>query len=209
MKPQNSLPVGTQQILLSLHRHSAGPGFGVTRLEGDAMREFLPRGLFIWGATEDTYVTRLQSGNQIEGDVNVQSRIPARYFGAGKTLEVMRELAERGELEGAVEPRQILAMQKVEPGVLVRLDIDGPFENACLWGLTRDSAMAPPPRRARIELLTVTGPLRPEERSESRWVGEVIESKLDGDRVVFEASGPSAEVVATMISAFANGPRYH
>lgn len=207
MKDRVALPIGAKQILLSFDEERQNYPRGTT-LQTTVMRPFLPRGLFLWGATDATVVTRLQLGNLIDGDAGIESRIPGRYFAAGKSFAALSELALVGELEGACEPRQILDVVQADPGMRVRLDIEGPYEQACLWGLTRDLGLVPP-RRARIESATVSGPLRPEEAREVRFVGEVIENGLAGEKIIFEAVGPSAEVVATLIAAFAAQDRRH
>lgn len=203
-------PAGTKNILLSFpyfDARSFAPGFSHMH-QTTVDRPFLPLGLLLWGATDYTYVKSIRVGNCVDGDANVcQSRIPGRYFEAGKTFEELLALAELGELEAAIEPRKVIQLQQAEPGVYVQVELEGPVDNLCFWGRTRTGAVAP--LRASIEELVVYGPLRPDEKRESRFVGQLIDGGLASDSVIFEASGPSAEIVSTLLAAHASGYGRH
>lgn len=200
------LPVGTSQLLLPMELGpTCQPGYCMT-LTSTVQVKFLPLGLLLWGATAETWVTNIRVGNRYEGCADFTSRIPGRYFAASKTMRQLIELAELGELEGAVEPRQILTMSEAAPGTHVGFDVEGPLDAACFWGISQTGPMLP--LRARITEETVQGPLRPEERRETRFVGVIIESRLGGDETVFEASGPTPESVSTLLAAYASSRRF-
>lgn len=198
--PQPSLRPGTRQILLSF------PGQDLLRNAPHSLhstylnRPFLPLGLLFWGATDETFVTGVRVGNQRDLDASsVGTRIPARYFEAGKTFAELSALADVGELQGAVELRQLLQLGEVYSGNQVNVEVEGPFESFCMWGLTSDGQA---PMLVRVQKQVKSGPLRLEEPPLESWLGEVIRRELAGDRVTFEVEGPSPEVVSGLIAAF-------
>lgn len=197
---QPSLRPGTKQVLLSFPNARAQPSGHVAMHSSGVYTAFLPLGLMFWGATEETFVRSVRVGNQVHVDLSTQEgRIPARYFQAGKTFSELLALADVGELQGAVEARQVLKMTQANAGSLVGVQVEGPFESFCMWGLTRDGE---PPLLVRIARQTKQGPLRPEEPSLDNWLGELIARELEGDRVEFECEGPTPEVVSGLVASF-------
>lgn len=203
MKPE-PIPYGTKQILLPM------PDLGdsarnLERLPGRseswstcAQFPFLPRGLALWGATPDTYVTGVTVGHQSELMAGY-GRIPGRYFEVGKTMTELARLADLGELEGAVEPRQILSMNVAEVGAMVRVSIEGPFSTFCLWGLTYSGAG--PAQNVLVERAVFQGPVLGEQKLEDRWSGRIVERGLGGDSTVLEVMAPTPEIAASLLTA--------
>lgn len=202
--PTPSLRPGTRQILLSF------PGGDVIQSAGNksthhtfVYQAFLPLGLLLWGATDETFVKRIRIGSTSDGDLASwgEGAIPGRYFEARKSFAELQRLAELGELIGAVDAMQVLQMREAEPGCQITVDIDGPVTQFCMWGLTHDGESLPP-KLARVVYQRKQGPIRPEEPELGSWLGEVIERRLSGDTPVFEVEAPTAEVAASLISTF-------
>ena len=185
MKKSSPLPAGTKQVLIGFPTPNLRTD-GLHYLTAAVYRSFLPRGLLLWGAKDSTRVHEIKVGNQIEGTITLNTGIPGRYFAAGKSFEELEALAELGELEGSVEPRQVLEMQEAAPGVSLRVVLSGPYDSLCLWGLTYAKGSS----RGYVTKVVQTG---------LGWKGTMIERRLDGEHPVFEAEGPTAEVVATLL----------
>jgi len=199
MKP-SALPIGTKQVLVAFPTGKSDregwaldPG-STRRLRAQVQFPFLPLGLFLWGATSDTYVARVGVANFAEVDV-AGVRLPGRFFQANYTFEGMQQLALRGELELAVAERQVLEMTQAEVGHILCLDIEGPVEQACLWGLTYLGDG--PTLQASIE--TVKAP----EHSglPPSYVGLLVERRLRGNRVIGEVHAPSEASVCSLLAA--------
>jgi hypothetical protein len=207
MKP-SALPIGTKQVLVAFPTgKSERPGWtqdpGATRrLTAQVQFPFLPLGLFLWGATSETYVTRIGVASWAEVDV-AGIRLPGRFFQANYTFEGMLQLALRGELELAIEERQLLEMNQAEVGHVLGLDIEGPVEQACLWGLTYLGDG--PTLRATIEVVPEPyrqgPPGHPPTGLGPTYTGQLIERRLRGDRVIGEASAPSERSVCSLLAA--------
>ncbi len=199
--PQPSLRPGTKQVLLSFPiPHSVGSAGMTMNHQVMVTGPFVPLGLLFWGATEDTYVRNVRVGNTFAVDINhIEARIPARYFETGRTFADLLALADAGELQGAIEPRQVIQMAQADLGNMIGVQVEGPFESFCMWGLTGEGRL---PLLVRVDRQVKQGPLRPEEPPLESWLGEVIERELAGDRVAFEVEGPSPEVVSGLIAAF-------
>lgn len=195
----SSLRPGTRQVLLGfsgVERHLPSER-GLRTLQSFVNNEFKPLGLFVWGSTNETLIHGVRVGNQSEVEVSGgYGPIPASYFETGRTLAELTALAESGELERAVELRQLTSMHVAFPGNSINVAIEGPFERVCMWGLVSDG---PPSRLVRVEQQTTIGAVPEGKTAETRWLGEVIERELSGDRASLEVVGPSAEVVAQLL----------
>jgi hypothetical protein len=172
-----------------------------------AHRPFLPLGLFIWGAKDETTVERCVVGSQHEGSIT-QEPIPARYFETGRTLAELEALADKGELELSLEQRHVIEMEVAEVGNSVSVAIKGPFENVCFWGLTY--AQRGPRLTQRIEPAEWQRELA-EGRGQAQvsgFRGQVIQHHLGGDRVISNVYAPSEESVCRLLAAAGHLERY-
>jgi hypothetical protein len=175
--PATSLRPGTKQVLLSF------PGQELRRQGPKSLHEtytnrpFLPLGLMFWGATQDTFVTAVRVGNDMGLDASsLGMRLPALYFQAGKTFAELAALAEVGELNGAVELRQLVQLGVAYTGNTLRVEVEGPFESFCMWGLTGDG--------------------------QAPLLAQIVSRELAGDRTTFECEGPTPEVVSGLLATF-------
>jgi hypothetical protein len=204
MKP-TTRPPGTKQVLLPMGKHTPSDERGLyrdrmTTLTQAAYRPFLPLGLFVWGATFDSYVSAFLVGNQHEMNIGPGEPIPARYFSEGRSLDDLQRLADAGELELNVEQRQILETEVAETGQHLTVRMTGPFESVCLWGLTYAQ------RRPLLTQKIAPGWIEQDnpERVKTRvagFQGQVIEHHLGGDRVISNVFAPSEESVCRLLVA--------
>ncbi len=184
-----------QEILLTFPTTSETRKFGPGEDRTWACQPYRlckPLGLFVWGATADTYVEWIGCGNA--GQVMAsQGRIPARFFETGRSFDEIKALADAGELELSTAQRQILNMDVLELGNQLTVRTVGPFENLVMWGVTLKQGV-PPPAFAEVKF----------ERSEggtSYYRGRVLLPTFDGDdyeACVIEA--PTSGEVATMLA---------
>lgn len=189
------LPPGTRQLLLSfdidepsrtLSRH-AGANVWLTQ---QVFRPFYPRGLWLWGTTKETFVHRVMVGNMSEIESS-SSRIPGRYFESSVSFDRLMALAEQGELEDVALPRQVFAdMETAHPGMMVGVNISGPFEQIALWGLTYKGHG--PIKRADV---VAAG---------DEWQARIVALALGGEDLLAEATGPSPEIVTRLALALAD-----
>jgi hypothetical protein len=202
---QPPFPPGTKQILLPLRRPDASqPALYANQrvtLSESPYVPFLPLGLFVWGATEASFV-RVLVGNQHEANASLEP-IPARYFSEGRSLSDLRYLADAGELSLSLEQRQLLEMEVADPGVKLSVELTGPFDSVCLWGLTY--AQRGPlltqrivPAGYRRDGKPITGDTLGDVQG---FHGQVIEHHLAGDRVISHVYAPSEQSVATLLLA--------
>jgi hypothetical protein len=157
---------------------------------------FKPKGLIIWGATDQTFVESIQCGNMVEASVNA-AKIPARYFEVGKSFEEIQKLAELGELEMSLPDRQKLDMNIMVPGTVMTVHLRGPFKNFCVWGIAPDS-YGPMPQRVTII----------HNKDNGQFVGTVSQFSLDGPEELLTVEAPTAEACAMVIAARATRRAY-
>lgn len=196
-------PPGTKQVLLAFSSVSSDSvrlrAGDIRRFTEGVQRPFLPLGLFLWGPTDDTYVHGVRIGNMMEVGVG-HARMPGRYFTVNRSFSELGKLAEIGELEVAVEARQLFEMTEATVGSIVGVDIEGPFAQVCLWGLTYTSGS--PAMRAEVVWEESTALLS------GKCKGQLIERRLRGDQVIAEVSAPSEESVCTLLAALRNPRMY-
>jgi hypothetical protein len=148
---------------------------------------FLPLGLLFWGATKDTFVSSVRSGNMAE--VGAAHRpIPARYFEARKTFAELIALAEKGELPKHIADNQILEMHEISPGCMMSVETIGPYESFCVWGTTY---RAEQPR----QLACIS-------KSGDRFNGVISDRTLRGTRPLFTVETPSEDSCSELLSSF-------
>lgn len=195
-------PPGTQQILLPFQQPQGQQRADVTSfLHEQCQRPFLPLGLFLWGSTAETWITRLSVGNRYEGSLS-HNPIAGRYFESGRTMEQLLELAAAGELELSVEARQVLVMGVAMPGVNVCLDISGPYQAACLWGLTY--AFGGP-----VTAVVVEKADHANQSHVSGFKGSIVERRLGGDVATHEVWAPSEDSVCRLLGQLGRSQREH
>lgn len=166
-------------------------------LQKDVAMPFAPLGLFLWGVTEETKVERITATNWIEGMAG-WAPVPGKYFETGQSFEELGALAREGRLEAAVPLRQLLRMHEVLPGCSVKLELSGPFANACFWGVTyADSQSAV--LRARVKERPHSGPTPPGVRPAEVWEGVLEELRLTADIVVGVVEAPSEESAVALL----------
>lgn len=190
---------GTRQVLFTFARVGERPYGGSTRLVGVAHRAFRPLGLFLLGATSETYVLGVFVGHCSEVSLN-QGRIPGRYFQTDQSMEELQALAEAGEIALTVQQRQMLEMETAEVGNNIAVEIEGPFEDVCLWGLTyefggpvKSIVVEPASRRRALDdggYQTLAG-----------FRGQIIERRLGGDCVTADVHAPSEASVCQLIGS--------
>lgn len=193
MKPPiGPLLPGTRQVLLTFNEGKIRERqLGDSRIECYNVMphlSFLPKGLMIWGATGDTLVHSVKVGNMSELEVGGYAPIPGRYFEQGRSFEDLQRLADAGELELAVEQRQILDMSEAAPGVGISVQISGPYDRFCLWGLTYSGGN--PHRRAQV-----TG------AADGTFSARLDEVTLRGVATVLEVTAPDATTAAHLLAA--------
>jgi hypothetical protein len=111
-------------------------------LQQTVFRPFLPLGLLIVNPEPGAEVRRMTAGNHFEGELS-GSPMPASWFDAGKSLEELRALAERGELLTTVQQRQMLEMAEMGVGNVMTVEVSGKMEAVAFWGLTYRSHSQP------------------------------------------------------------------
>jgi hypothetical protein len=202
MKPAPR-PPGTKQILFPLGSQELAQSPLYTCVSHvlckPAHRPFLPLGLFVWGATADTYVEAILVGNQHEASLPCEP-IPALYFAEGRSMLDLQRLADSNELELSVEQRRVIEMEVAETGQNITVRMTGPFDNVCLWGLTY--AQRWPQLTQVIE--HVQKPVTWGIELGDDWDGfrgRVIEHHLGGDRVISNVYAPSEQSVCRLLSA--------
>jgi hypothetical protein len=200
---------GTRQVLVPLQPGRGGFGptpriekrNGLTCIEVDVAMAFGPLGLFLWGGVDgETYVHDLRSTNWIEGLVS-SGRIPGRFFSAGKSFEELQELARRHELGQAVRPEQLLEMHEVPPNGRVGVAIEGPFVDACFWGLTYQAgASGGPQLKATLRRSFPDGERGgPTQPPRCVWKGQVLQQRLLTEDLIADVEAESeASAVALM-----------
>ena len=188
--PKYSLPPGTKAVLIPIEQ----PGAAVSRLfaaseqhelSGTPYVPVLPMGLLLWGVQPETIVQAIAVGQHLAGMASADG-IPGRYFEQDRSFEELRELADRGELQGAINPRRVLECREAAPDAKVQIIIKGPFEHLCLWGLTYAGDKIP----TRMTIVEAEG---------GRFRGQVYQRGLAGDRLLFEASSPTIESVTELL----------
>lgn len=196
-------PRGSKQVLFPFGRDQQPQmpfdrGRGIT-LSRSAHRPFLPLGLFVWGATPDTYVSAIVVGAQHEASLPLDP-IPARYFSEGRSLGELQALADAGELVLSVEQRRVIEMEVAERGMSVSVRMTGSFDDVCLWGLTYSQHQPLLSQRivpAKYDRECEGGEFKDVEG----FHGQVIEHHLSGDRVISNVYAPSEESVCRLLVA--------
>lgn len=188
-QPIGPLLPGTKQVLLTFNeaRIRTGQGGRETYHEQPQF-PFLPKGLLIWGATADTLIHSIKVGNLAELEIGGFAPIPARYFEQGRSFDELVRLAEAGELELAVEQRQLFEMTEASAGTTISVSISGPYDRFVLWGLTY-LTHGRAHRRAVVE------------RLESGFSGRLEEVGLSGIRTLLDVTAPDAATVATLLAS--------
>ena len=189
-----ALPPGTKQVVLgesALGANGRRPSVGErTHLSQTVHEDFLPLGLYVQGATSDTTIQRIQCGNwRVDGE----SSIPALYFSTHKTLAELQALANLGEI--APLPWQRFEMVELYAGNRWSIELQGPLDGACLWGLTyRDRKPA-----EQVEVRRVFA----ETGSTEVWhEGAVVRHGLSGKQVLLCVRSPTEEGACRLLSAW-------
>lgn len=207
MKPLDPkpLPPGTKQVLIGFDlpdfARTTSPATTFARPVNPTSysvstvlhRPFLPLGLLLWGVTDASRVLRVTIGNRNEMEMS-GTAIPGRYFETGHTFDELTAFADKGQLQGALHPRQVLACEEASPGMHVGLELSGPCAQACLWGLTYTGRW--PSRRVVIE--------KSNESFGVTYSGKVIERRLGGDEVTVDVTAPEAALVAQLLSTLSH-----
>lgn len=196
---QKPRPPGTRQVLVGFDfdRTCVRPATTQTSLVEVAHRPFLPLGLLLWGTTSDTFVQRVSVRNLCELSLS-STRLPARYFESGRSMAEVIALADRGELELTLAERQVLEMEVAEVGNQLLVQLEGPFSDACLWGLTYTSSG---PTKTATIVYQPRGSKKGDgtERDREGYEGSVIAHRLGGDVVTSSVWAPSeASAVALL-----------
>lgn len=195
----SKLVPGTRQILVGF---DLPPSADTKKLSTDHTRtwvthpclDFLPLGLFFWGAGEDTYIERTQIGNQSNVEV-AGNAIRASYFETGLSFEELKRLAaERGLPILGAAARAIIEMSECHMGNTLSLTTRGPFSSFCMWGVTYDGPRA---RSVRIHAHEAGG-----------FKGEVLDRTLVGDRLRFEASTVTEDACVKLLAPFLGSGRH-
>ena len=162
----------------------------------DVTMPFAPLGLFLWGTTNTTRVERINADNWIEGMAG-WAPIPGKYFEQGQSFEELAALAREGQLDQATPLRQLLEMHEVLPGCRVRLEISGPFRNACFWGITYSDHR--PVLRARVNERLPREKSGPATAPREVWEGCLEELRLTADVLVGVVEAPSEESAVALL----------
>lgn len=203
-------PPGMKQVLAPFHLvldREPLRDDSYTTLTTQAHRPFLPLGLFIWGATDETRLLAVRVRNFMEASLTGDA-IPARYFETGRTFEEIVKLAEAGELELSVPERQRLEMEPAEVGNQLAIEVRGKFSNACFWGLTythggpfRSAAVTYAPNAFVREQDGL--PLHGE-----AYQGRLIEHRLGGDAVVLQVQAATEAACVSLLTGLQPLVRY-
>jgi hypothetical protein len=208
VKQQPSRPPGTKQVLFPFPKEQSRQTtmlHDTRTLVEQCHRPFLPLGLFVWGAQAETYVNAIRVGNQHEGALQ-SSPVPARYFSEGRSMAELQKLADAGELAISVEQRRVLEMAVGEVGNTLSVEIRGPFEDACLWGLTYEGQWPRLTQRI-VPVEYNSDPAHADRQgpitvpSHHGFHGQVVEHHLGGDRVISNVYAPSEESVCRLLVA--------
>lgn len=145
-------------------------------------------GLILWGATDETFVRHLFSGNEglLPGCSNIA--IPGRIFEERvRTPEEILDLVKRGDLKpGDFKP--VESRNSASPYNTLGVVLEGPCKAACLVvNMWRESA---PPLEVKIEPAGISG-----------FVATVNRYTLHGVERVLRAEAPTAEICAELTRA--------
>lgn len=196
MKSLAYCPDGTRQMVIGFHPFKGSernPPDQVISLCETLPTEFLPLGLFFWGATKETLVS-VRCGNVCQGGYNP---IPAQLFETGRGFNELLALAERNEIS-VPKGCQLFEMEEISPQVMLTLQIQGPFENVAAWGLVYERNRRP---YTRIEVEYKEGS-RHDGPIEHFHVGRLIEFTLRGERVALEVKSPTEEGACRLLESF-------
>lgn len=192
---------GTKQVLVDFPGTGAS-GEGTTTSCTVVHRPFLPMGLLFWGATDETFVTRIQSGVMSEGSLSGEGRIPARLFETDRSLTELRRLAELGELSGAVDARSVIEMEALPVGGVLSVGVQGPLRTLLAWGYTHVDGYPFTEVSIEPEPSGVAGSPAGAVRATS-FTGVVTEHTLGGLRVRCRVRALHVDAVASLLMAFA------
>jgi hypothetical protein len=156
---------------------------------------FLPLGLFLWGVTAQTMIQRVSAGSRVEVSLGY-GELPGTSFASPWSFAEVSAAARRGELVNTVRELQLFEMSELFPGENLTLQLSGPCESGCFWGITYDSGG---PR--------YSGKIEPEDQF-ARYRGQVIRHGLGGDRVDVEAVAPTVEGVTALLAVIAQRRGY-
>lgn len=191
MKKQAPVPPWARQSVIAMPVYAgtadAAPD-RVTDLHVSVDVPFLAKGIVIWGATKETMILDIKAGNAV-AFAAAWNPIPARYFEApaGRSFEDLIALAEAGDLADALHVRQQLeASYEMQTGTYFRIQMQGPFESVCAWGLTQ--AYDIPPVKADIVQL-----------DNGRFRGMLHRSSLSGTRPTVEVEAPTSADAAALL----------
>ena len=195
MKSMGPMLPGTKQVLLGFnegdHRQRE---IGYAKVDvhvAHVHQAFLPRGMIIWGATEETLLYEIKVGNQTEVAID-WAPIPARYFETGRSFEEIQRLADAGELDLSLDARQHLEMNEASPGTVISVHLSGPYDRVCLWGTTY-AKNGRAFRRARVQKLEASA-----ERPEC-FTAQLDEITLSGPMNVLDVQAPDAATAASLL----------
>jgi len=195
--PPSRTPPNTKQIVVgesALGSNGSRPRVGErTHLSQVLHQDFLPLGLYVQGATSDTKILRIHCGNwRVDGD----SSIPALYFSTHKTLLELERLAELGEI--APLPWQRFEMTELCVGARWTIEVEGPLDGICLWGLTyRDCRPS-----ERIEVQRIEGDTAGTAWKDVWHVGQLFRETLSGPQCILTVKSPTEDGVCRLLSAY-------
>lgn len=199
---QRKLPEGAMQLLLScetLPPPAVTRSFGVKENHSwhlSPYQVFQPLGLLFWGATEDTFITRMQIGNQ-EGASISGARLPAKYFSTGRSFDELKKLAAQGELQLSIPERQILDCPLLEMNCHLRVETVGPFESFCAWGIIH-------PDYANFRTVKVVC----NDVAVGGYRGTIIDETMTGHRQRFAAEATTEAGCIQLLETFLGKPRW-
>ena len=189
---------GTKQVLLTFNEALMRPRSSGARTIDTYVEQvslpFLPKGLLLWGATEDTFVHCVKVGNTNEVEIGGYAPIPGRYFTTGRTFADIERLADAGELELAIEARQQLEMREAAVGVQIVVALSGPYDRFVLWGLTY-SRYEGPHRKAMVERVG----------DSAMYAGRLDEVRLAGVQTLLDVTAPDARIAAELLIGLSQG----
>lgn len=188
---------GVRQVVCGF-RGPGGSESGSRRFVAEPMLPFLPLGLFLWGITPETMILRVSGGNRSEVLIGF-GNLPAVWFSSPRSFEELQAAARAGQLVQEAKELELFEMSEMVPGEQLVLEVTGPCESGCFWGITY--AGAGPRYSGSIE------PTR-DSLGNNRFRGQVIRHGLGGDLVDVEATAPTIEGVTELLGVIRHRKSY-
>lgn len=159
---------------------------------------FLPLGLFLWGITPETMILRVTAGNRSEILVGFGD-LPGSWFSSPRSFGDVAAAARDGQLVQRVEELKLCEMSEMVPGEHLYLDVAGPCQSGCFWGITYGASG---PR--------YSGSIEPtrDALGNNRFRGTVTRHGLGGDTAEVEATAPTIEGVTELLAVIRHRRSY-